>query len=282
MYGSLNLVKQPSSELRRGLAVLSVLGLLVLAGCGASGRLSYDSAQEAYNKGVENFENENYARAARYFQAVFDYGRDNEWASDAQFYLGRSYYQNEKYLLAASEFNRFTQLYRGDERAARAEYMRAMANYKQAPDYQLDQTKTKRALDLFQLFLNRYPESEYRSEAEARITELRERLAHKKFAAAKMYERRERYEASAQTYEKVFDEYPDTDWADNALLGAMRAYLAYSNLSVQSQKQKRLQPALDHYEQLVQLYPDSPVLKKAETLYEKAQKRMNRLTANQS
>lgn len=261
---------------------LLLMALLVAGGCGNAGQLRYDSAKEAHQKGIENFEEGDYQRATEYFQAVFDYGRAHEWAADAQFYLGRAYYQDEKYVLAASEFARFLQLYRQDERAPRAEYMRAMSYYKQSPPYQLDQTKTKQAIDYFQLFLDRYPNHELASQAQSKIEELRKKLARKKFAAAELYERQERYEAAAKTYEDVFDKYPDTVWADDALLGAIRSYIAYSDLSVESKQAERLQPALDLYDQLVQLYPDSPLLKEAEALYEKAQRRMETFAANES
>ena len=251
--------------------------LLLGAGCAGTGRVAHDSAEEAYKKGMEHFEQENYGRAAEYLQSVFDYGRSNEWAADAQFNLGRAYYQDEKYLLAASAFTRFKQLYRQDERVPEAEYRRAMANYELSPPYQMDQTKTKRAVEYFQLFLNRYPNSEYVPEAEARIRELREKLAHKQYNAAQLYERRGLYEAAALSYESVFDQYPDTEWADDALLGAINAYLQYSGVSVRSQQPERLRLVIENYDRLVQLFPNSPLLKEAEALYEKAQARLDEL-----
>ena len=44
-----------------------------------------------------------------------------------------------------------------------------------------------------------------------------QKLARKEFAGAELYERRELYEAAALSYVRVFDQYPDTRWADDAL-----------------------------------------------------------------
>ncbi len=254
---------------------LSILLLLLLfAGCGGMGRIAYDTPEEAYQKGMTAFEDEDYQEAIQYYQAGFNYGRGNEWAADAQFMLAEAYYQTEQYILAASEYTRFTQVYVADDRAATAEFMRAMSYYQLSPNYKLDPTHTVRAVDYFRLFIGRYPEHELTDEAELRVQELRDKLAHKQYAAAEGYELRERHEAAAVTFESVFDAYPDTKWADDALLGAMRNYAAFAEISVPSMQDDRLLPAVDTYERLVQLFPESPLLGEAEALYNDIQARL--------
>lgn len=253
-----------------------------MVGCSGSGRLRHSSAEEAYKKGRELYQREKYDDAIRYFRAVFSYGRASEWADDAQLLLARSYRKNKSYMLAATEYQRFMQLYRNDERVPEAEFERALCYYQSSPKYQLDQSDTRKAISSFQLFLDRYPNHSRVPEAEEKIKELREKLAHKKFEAAELYERRGMQRAAALTYETVFDKYPETVWADNALLGAIRTYIEYSNQSVQQKQAERLQKALDHYNRLVQLFPESPLLKQAESLYETAQKRMEAIKARES
>ena len=260
---------------------VTLLGVVVLvAGCSGSGRLRYESPQEAFEKGMQLYNDGKYARAAEYFQGVFDFGRTSEEAADAQFYLARSYYQDEQFILAANEYTRFTDIYRNDPRSEEAEFERAMSYYEQSPKYELDQTPTEQAITYFQLFLDRYPSSELVDDAEARSRELREKLAHKEFAAAELYERREIYEAAALSYERVFDLYPDTRWADDALLGAIRTYILFAEQSVASRQEERLQAAVDHYERLLQLFQDSPVLDPAEDLYQTAADRLENLRAS--
>lgn len=262
---------------RTYLPLVVVLIAVVLAGCSGSGRLSYETPEEAFQKGKAFYDEGKYTRAIEYFQAVFDFGRATQASADAQLYLARSYRENEQYLLAASEYTRFLEIYRSDVRVPQAEFERAMTYYERSPRYQLDQTSTEQGIQYFQLFMNRYPDHELRPVAEERMQELREKLAHKQYESGQLYERRELYEAAALSYERTFDRYPDTPWADDALLGAIRSYIAFSDQSVESRRPERLQRAIDNYQRLVQIFPDSPLLKSAEALYEQATERLEGL-----
>lgn len=256
--------------------------LLVIAGCSGSNQLQHDSAEDAYQRGMELFEAEDYDDAIRYFRAVFSYGRANDWADDAQLHMARAYRNDRQYRLAATEYRRFLQLYRNDERAPIAEFERAMCFYELSPRYQLDQSDTQQALSLFQLFIERYPQHELVAEAEERVRTLREKLARKKYEAATLYETREMWRAAAVTHEKVFDQYPETSWADDALLGAVRSYIEYSERSIEQRQAERLQQAIEHYNRLTQVFPDSPLLDEAEGLYQEAQQQLEAVEDRQS
>jgi len=253
---------------------------LLVAGCSGGGRLRYDTPKEAFDKGMERYEAGKYERASKYFQGAFDFGRTHEWADDAQLYLARAYRANREHILAASEYSRFVEIYRGDPRVPLAEFERAMTYYERSPGYQLDQTDTERGIEVFNLYMKRYPSHDSVVVAAQRVQQLRQKLARKKYNAAQLYERRELYEASALSFEAVFDKYPDTPWADDALLGAMRSYIAFSNQSIATRQAERLQQAVDHYQRLLQIFPDSELLKEAEALYERANAQLERLTAN--
>jgi outer membrane protein assembly factor BamD len=255
-----------------------VVVTLVLSACGGSGRLRYETAQDAYERGKAFYDAGKYDRAAEYFQAVFNFGRTHEWAADAQLYLARAHYHNKDYILAASEFSRFSEIFRTDPRRADAEYERALAYYQLSPAFELDQTDTERAITQFHAFIQRFPTSPLVEDAERRIAELREKLARKQYEAARLYERRELWEAAAVTFEAVFDRFPDTSWADDALVGAMRAYIAFSDQSIQARQPERLQRAMTNFDRIVQIFPDSPHRADAEQLRDQAAERLSRLT----
>lgn len=241
--------------------------VLMFAGCSSPNRVRYTSPQEAFERGMERFEAGRYDVAIEYFQGAFDFGRSHEWAADAQLQLAHAYRASEQYLLAANEYTRFTQIYRSDPRVPDAEYLLAMTYYDRSPGYQLDQTDTERAIRQFRLFMTRYPDHERATDASERITELREKLGKKAYFTAKLYERRELFQAAAVSFEAVFDRYYDTEWADDALLGAMQAYLDYGKLSVRDKRAERFDKGIASYERLIQIFPDSPILKDAEAVY---------------
>ena len=251
-------------------SLLIVLAVL-LTGCAGSGRVRYESPKEAYEKGRAFFDEGDYVKAIEMLQGTFDFGRTHQWAADAQLYLARSYRGNKEYLLAANEFTRFTQIYRSDPRVPDAEYELAMTYYDRSPAYRLDQTDTERAIVQFQLFMTRYSDHPLVEEAAGRAVELRSKLARKQFNTAELYARREYYGAAAVSYEAVFDRYYDTDFADDALLGALQSYFDYAKLSVPEKKLERLRLAEANYDRLMQIFPDSPLIKDAEAIYMKVQ-----------
>jgi outer membrane protein assembly factor BamD len=262
-------------------SVLSVVFLVGLVGCSGSQGITTNGPEDAYKKGITEYEEEDYDKAIRYFRAVLNYGRGNEWAPDAQFKLAMAQRKKHKYLVAANEFKRFTQLYRNHAMVPRAEYEQARAYYTRSPGYHLDQTDTRKAIELFQLFRDRHPDHELASEAQEKIDELRAKLAHKQYDAAKLYERRQMWPAATVSYESVFDQYPETPWADDALLGALRSYIRYADRSIRQRQAERYQKALDQYSRLQQLFPDSPLLKQAEALRAEARRKLEKVQARE-
>jgi outer membrane protein assembly factor BamD len=252
--------------IRSGLLALAVF---VAAGCGA-GPTTFGTAQEAYDAGVAEMEDGDYARAIEHFRAALDFGRTSELADDAQLNLARSYAGDGQYLLAGSEFTRFIEFYRTDPRIEQAAFERIQAYAELSPRYELDQTDTRQALSYIRIFVQQYPDSPNVPAAEAIAADLREKLAHKMYDAGRLYERREYYEAAVISYRDVLNEYPASEYADDALLGALRAQVAYADNSVEARQLARYRAALDLYDQLTTLFPQSPTLAEAQGLYDRA------------
>ncbi len=252
--------------------------LFCIAGCAGQGRINYLSPQEAFDKGMVEYERGRYSRAAEYFRGVFDFGRDVPIAADAQLMLARSFRGSQDYLLAGDEYSRFGDLYRTDPRVADAEFERAMSHFEQSPHFELDQRPTWRSIEQFSLYMRRYPLHDSIHAAERRVAELREKLAYKQFFNAQQYERRGLFEAAGLSFEAVFNQYPETPLADDALLGAIRSYISFSDQSIAQRQAERLQKAIDNYERLVQIFPDSELIGTAEAMYQRANARIGELS----
>lgn len=249
---------------------LLVLALVLLAGaasgCGSSARVQAASPQIAFERGKELFDRGRYARAIEYFQLVFDFGRAHEWAPDAQYYLAQSYFRTRQYLLAANEFTRFVEFYRTDPRVEEGEYLRAMAYVRLSPPHQLDQTDTRNALTYLRLYLARFPDGQYAAEVTRLIDEMRHKLARHQMDIAQLYETRGFYQAAAIEYLRLLEEHPDSEFADDALFGAMRNYKRFADNSIVQRRPERYRLALEQYDRLVQLFPNSPRVREAEAL----------------
>lgn len=250
------------------LAIVLATGLTACSG--ASSKPKYTTPKEAYDKGKALFDKKRYTEAVEFFKGVFDFGRTNEWADDAQYYLGMSYQASKDYLMAEQEYQRFINLYRADPRSIEAEYQRLLCYGALSPDFELDQTDTERAITSMNIFLQRYPDDSRNAKVSVMIREMREKLGQKAFEAGKTYERRGYYQAAALSFEQVLDKYADTSWADDALVGAIRTNILYAKNSVESRQIERFEKAIQTYNRLVELYPKSDLLKTAEGYYTQA------------
>lgn len=258
-------------------STLSLLAFVGLVGCSGGNKIDANSPKQAYEKGMTAYEEGDHQDAVRYFQSVFNYGRGNEWAPDAQYQLALTHRKQGKHLVAANEFKRFTQLYRNNPKVPQAEFEQAKSYYLRSPQYHLDQTDTKKAIELFRLFIDRYPGHDRVAEAKSMINEMQAKLAHKQYDAARLYERRDMWRAATESYRSLFDQYPETPWADDALLGALRSYVQYADRSVQNKQAERYQKALDQYAQLQQLFPESSLLDTAVDLKAEAERKLERV-----
>lgn len=241
-----------------------------------------DTIEVAFEKAKNQYDQENYSEAARAFETVISIARGTDYGQEAQYYLAESYYKSGRYLVAASEYERYLQFHPNSVRREEVSFKEALSYYQLSPRYKLDQTHTRRAIELFRLHNSRYPNSEYGDEAAEYIVELREKLAQKEFTAAQFYKRTDRYNAAAVYYDKVVDEYPETDWAELALVEQIEAYILYAENSVSERQEERYEQALDTYGTYLQLFPRGENRSRAENLYDRAQREIERIRSNNS
>jgi len=241
-----------------------------------------DSIEVAYEKALNQYEQENYAEAARAFETVISIGRGTDIGQDAQFYLAESYFNNRRYLLAASEYERYAQFHPNSPRREEADFKKALSYYNLSPRYRLDQSYTYQAIENFRLLLSRFPNSEYAEESAEYISELRSKLARKSYNAGEFYKRTSRYEAAAVYFDIVIDNYPETSWAELSLVDQMEAYILYAENSVADRQAGRFEMALESYETYLQLFPRGENRSRVEDLYDRAQRGLSEATDNES
>lgn len=230
-----------------------------------------DTVQEVYQKGITKFEEGNYGDAAEIFETVTRVGRGSEYAQEAQYYLAESYFNQERYILAEAEYNRFITFYPRDSKRQEVDYKKALSIYHQSPRYRLDQSATRRAIEEFQLFNSRYPDSRFVTESADKVNELREKLARKYYESAQFYSRTDQYKAATIYYDLVIDRYPESKWAETALLKQIDTYNEYAVNSILNKQVERYNLALSSYEKFIQLFPQSDARSEAEAFRDKAE-----------
>lgn len=234
-----------------------------------------DTVEVAYTKAKAIFDSGDYVEAANAFESVTRVSRGTEFGQDAQYYLAESYYNSKQYLLAASEYDRYVSYYPQDARREEIEFKSALCYFYQSPRYNLDQTNTYTAIERFQLFNSRFPNSPYVSQSAEKINELRVKLARKSYEAAQFYVRTNYYEAATIYLGLTIDRYPETSWAEKALVQQAKVFIDYADNSVETRQAERYQKAIDAYEKFLQLFPQSSNRAEIEGYHDEARQKLN-------
>jgi len=270
---------------RRSGSYILLIGILayILAGCANKYMIKPgDTLDEAYKKAEHFYNVHDYDQASSAFQTVLSLARGTARAEQAEYYLAESYYHNNEFLLAANEYKRYYTYYPKSPKREEMQFKEALCYYKLSPRYKLDQTNTDKAIELFQLFISQYPNSDQSSQAGKYIDKLRDKLAHKTYAAAKLYMRNNHYKAAAIYYGLTVDQYPETNWAESAMARQVTAYLELAQNSVPSKQKERYNKAIAAYQKYVQIFPDGKNRAEAENSYSTARDALAKLNSNSS
>lgn len=197
-----------------------VLALLCLffAGCSAETIDSDSPPEKQYAEGERLLKKERFIEAVERFRILKSRYPYSKYAALATLRIGDSYYQEESFIEAASSYKIFRELYPKHEFAAYALRRIGDSHYEQVPstiDRDLDSCHS--AIAAYSQLLRDYPSSEYKSDAEARVKELRGKLAEKEKYVGDFYYKRELYSSAAPRFAVLVDTYSDYGFNRDAL-----------------------------------------------------------------
>ena len=159
------------------------------------------------------FEKGDYGKAAVEYKDFLATFAGDERSDYAQFRLADSYRLDEQYALAAVEYRILVSDYGYSEYVDDAFFLEAVCAFRQANRPERDQTKSHEALNRVNRFLQIFPTSPRRGEAEELRLAIHERLGKKDFLNAKLYYSMGRHEAALIYFDKVISSFPSTVWA---------------------------------------------------------------------
>ena len=148
----------------------------------------------------------------------------------------------------AAEFSKLIRDIPTSEFVQDSQFMLAESYYQLSPDFQLEQSYSKKAIEEFQAFIEFFPIHPKVEEAEKKIDELYAKFAEKDFNSARIYEKLEYYSAAINYYKLVKDTYHDTDYAP-------RAHFKLVELLV---IRDRYDEALRYIAEYISKYPENP------------------------
>ncbi|MCG8310433.1 MAG: outer membrane protein assembly factor BamD [Cytophagales bacterium] len=257
-----------------------ILSLLVFyTGCSKFRKIQKsDDWKLKYDAALDYYENKDYYRAVILFDQIMPYIRGSAEAELVQFYYAYAHYYQKQYLLSSHYFKNFHDTYNRSEYAEEAYYMYGYSLYKQSPAYNLEQSSTVEAITAIQTFLNRYPNSEYRTEAINIQAELRLKLEKKAFENAKLYYTLGRLSSALIALDNFLKDYPDSILGEDAQYLIVEASYKYAKASIPSKQKERYYDCIEHYEEFIDNYPGSKYLKSIQNFYSNSIGEIEKLT----
>ncbi len=189
-------------------------------------------------------------------QIVPEY-RGKPQAEKLMFIYANTFYMLEDFYLAGYQFERFETAYPASDSVEIASFKSAKSFYQLSPRYSLDQKETITGLEKLQGFINTYPNSEYRMEANALVTELREKLEFKEIEVADQYLHIEDYKAAIEAYDNFILDHPGSKYRKGAFYGRFEAAYKLAINSIPILVQERLLTAKEYYNSFIKYYKDS-------------------------
>lgn len=256
------------------------LAMLLYSGCRSEFERIRTSGDPAVllEKANLYYDAEEYQKAQTLYELVIGPYRGQTEAEQIAFRYAYTYYYTDQFLLASYYFKNFSGTYGASNLREEADFMSAYSQYRLSPIFRLDQSYSVAAIEEFEEFANRYPNSERVAQSNRLIDEMRAKMELKEYDSAKLYYDLRRYPAAIQSFDNLLIEYPETPRAEEIrFLIVESAYLSAKNSFYELQ--------LERYEEVVKRgtfflrrYPESEYAVDATRYVEEAKQRIIELT----
>jgi outer membrane protein assembly factor BamD len=218
--------------------ILTLCALMILSGCGPS----KDDVDPTADWSVETFylearaelDDGNYLTAIEYYETLesrFPFGK---YAMQAQIDVAYAYFKFEEPDSAITALDRFIKLHPRHPAVDYAYYLKGLVNFERggtildvivARDLsEFDRNLLLRAYNDFKLLTQRFPSSEYATDARKRMIFLRNELARSDFKIANYYASREAWVAVTGRTRFILLNYQGTDVIKRTLELQLKAY----------------------------------------------------------
>lgn len=203
---------------------LLFLGAMLL-GCASAPPYQGMDADQLFEMGAAKYLEEDWDETIDIFERVITVDPTFDRLVEARMYLARAYYNRGDYITAVSEFSRIMDRHPGHPLAPEASMGICKSYVAQSPHVQRDQTPTVQAWTACQNTVADFGGQAVAAEAAELRDQMFEKLAQKRYEEGEFYLRRKVYQSAILYFNLFLDEFPNTEWVDDALLGLFKAYV---------------------------------------------------------
>lgn len=214
------------------LSLILLSSAVLISGCSTDKRVDPETlaiqkerpAEQIYGEAMAAYKEGEYQRAGRLFDEVERQHPYSDYATQAQLKAAQAAYENVRYDEAIVALDRFIELHPGNENVDYAYYLKALCYYEQMTDVARDQQMTKSALEALTVVIERFPDSEYRRDAEFKRDLTMDHLAGKEMEIGRYYLRTGEVNAALNRFRTVIKDYQTTTHTPEALHRLVEGY----------------------------------------------------------
>ena len=183
-----------------------------------------DQAIQVYEEGLEALEKGDYFFAAKKFSEAEILLPQSDWASKSALMVGYCYYSINFYDEAILNLERFTKTYPASKNLDYANYLIAISYYEQILDEKKDVKPILKSQEKIELFLKKYPDTDYAIDLRYKLELVINQLAAKEISIARYYIKNEKWIAAINRLKVVVEDYDDTIFIEEALFRLVEIY----------------------------------------------------------
>jgi outer membrane protein assembly factor BamD len=247
---------------------------IVLSSCSEYQKaLKSEDTATKFKFGTELFDAGKWAKANKLLAQIVPEYRGKPQAEKLMYMYAKSFYEMGDYITAGYQLNRFENGYPTSEKVQEASFLGAKSYYQVSPIYSKEQHETVEALEKLQLFVNKYPDSEYLPQANELIKELDYKLERKAFEIAKQYNNIAYFESSdylaaIKAFDNFLADFPGTSFREQAMFYRLDSAYKLGINSVKTKQEARLNTAINYYNSFKKFYPSSELMPEADKMNE--------------
>ena len=258
--------------------IIALVSGTVLTSCGEYNKVlkstdyeyKYEAAKSYFGKGQNT-------KAATILEELITIMKGTDKAEESLYMLGMTYYNQGDFITASHYFTTYYNTYPRGVYTEQARYFSGKALFLDTPEPRLDQSSTYQAIQQLQMFMEYFPNSTKKQEAQDMIFALQDKLVLKELYSAKLYYNLgnylgNNYESCVITAQNALKDYPYTDYREELSILILRARHEMAIYSVEDKKMDRYRETVDEYYAFKNEFPESKYLKEAEKIFNESQK----------
>ena len=239
--------------------------------------MKYEFAKEAFARGK-------FQQASLLLQEVVTMKKGSDEAQECLYMLAMAQYSNMDYEAASETFKKYTTSYPRGLYAEPAYFYIGQSLYQSSPEPRLDQSPTNGAITAYQQFMDLYPDSHLRPQAQERLYELTDKLIQKEFLSAQLYYNlggyfgninsndESNYTSSIITAQNTLKNYPYCSLREDFMLLIMKSKFQLAENSSDEKRLDRYRDAEDECYGFINEFPESKNVALAEKYIVKCKK----------